>query len=114
MKNISFKRIESKWQRKWKEKKVFEPKVDRKRKKFFFTTPYPYISGSLHIGHGRAVAESDIYVRYMRMKGFNVLYPLAFHITGTPVLGISAAIESGDEGKIELYKGIREELCKKR
>jgi leucyl-tRNA synthetase len=97
-------KIEAKWQKKWKEHKAFEPRPDS-RNKFFFTTPYPYISGSLHIGHGRAVTESDIYVRYMRMKGRNVLYPLAFHITGTPVLGISAAIGGGDEAKTDLYKG---------
>jgi leucyl-tRNA synthetase len=102
---MDFRKIEHKWQEKWKDHKIFEPKVDASKKKFFFTTPYPYISGSLHIGHGRAVAESDIYVRYMRMKGYNVLYPLAFHITGTPVLGISAAIEAGDQAKTELYKG---------
>jgi len=105
MKKIDFKRTERKWQEKWERAKVFEPKVDKKKKKFFFTTPYPYISGSLHIGHGRAVTESDIYVRYMRMKGFNVLYPLAFHITGTPVLGISSAIKGRDEKKIKLYRG---------
>lgn len=102
---VDVKKIESKWQNRWKRARAFEPEVDRKRKKFFFTTPYPYISGSLHIGHGRAVTESDIYVRYKRMKGFNVLYPLAFHITGTPVLGISSAIRSGDKKKKELYMG---------
>ncbi|MCK5023156.1 MAG: leucine--tRNA ligase, partial [Candidatus Aenigmarchaeota archaeon] len=100
---MDFNKVEGKWQKKWKEKGIFEPKVDKNKKKFFFTTPYPYISGSLHIGHGRAVTESDIYVRYKRMMGFNVLYPLAFHITGTPVLGISAAIEAGDKKKIALY-----------
>lgn len=105
MKKDDLRRIERKWQERWKRRKVFEPVVDKKRKKFFFTTPYPYISGSLHIGHGRAVTESDIHVRYMRMKGLNVLYPLAFHITGTPVLGVSSAIKSGDEKKIKLYKG---------
>jgi leucyl-tRNA synthetase len=105
MKEIDFKHIEEKWQKRWMEKRIFEPRIDQKRRKFFFTTPYPYISGSLHIGHGRAVTESDIYVRYKRMKGFNVLYPLAFHITGTPVLGISSAIAGGDQKKIELYKG---------
>ena len=104
MGKMDFKKIEKKWQERWKRSKVFEPKIDDKKKKFFFTTPYPYISGSLHIGHGRAVTESDIYVRYMRMKGYNVLYPLAFHITGTPILGISSAIKSGDQKKIELYK----------
>jgi len=105
MKDADFKRMERKWQDKWEKAKAFEPGIDRKREKFFFTTPYPYISGSLHIGHGRAVTESDIYVRYMRMKGFNVLYPLAFHITGTPILGISSAIRNGDKKKISLYKG---------
>jgi len=99
-----FRKTEEKWQKRWREERIFEPKIDRGKKKFFFTTPYPYISGSLHIGHGRAVTESDIYVRYMRMKGFNVLYPLAFHITGTPILGISAAIEACDQAKIDLYK----------
>jgi leucyl-tRNA synthetase len=101
---MDFKETEKKWQKRWKDSGVFAPNVNKKQKKFFFTTPYPYISGSLHIGHGRAVTESDIYVRYMRMKGYNVLYPLAFHITGTPVLGISAAIENGDKKKIEIYK----------
>lgn len=95
---------QEKWQNRWREAKIFEPLVNHAQPKFFFTTPYPYISGSLHIGHGRAVTESDIYVRYQRMKGLNVLYPLAFHITGTPVLGISAAIAKGDQKKIELYK----------
>ncbi|MEE9406314.1 MAG: leucine--tRNA ligase, partial [Candidatus Aenigmarchaeota archaeon] len=102
---MDYREIEGKWQKMWAEKRIFEPKVDKNRKKFFFTTPYPYISGSLHIGHGRAVTESDIYCRYMRMKGYNVLYPLAFHITGTPVLGISSAIEKGDKKKIELFGG---------
>ncbi|NIO23115.1 MAG: leucine--tRNA ligase [Candidatus Aenigmarchaeota archaeon] len=105
MKYADLKRIERKWQNKWKDRKAFEPEIDKKRRKFFFTTPYPYISGSLHIGHGRAVTESDIYVRYKRMKGLNVLYPLAFHITGTPILGISSAIKGGEEKKINLYKG---------
>ena len=101
---MDFKKMEEKWQERWSKAGIFIPKVEKKRKKFFFTTPYPYISGSLHIGHGRAVTESDIYVRYMRMKGYNVLYPLAFHITGTPVLGISSAIEKGDRNKIGIYR----------
>lgn len=111
---MDFKKIEKKWQERWKEAGIFIPKVEKRRKKFFFTTPYPYISGSLHIGHGRAVTESDIYVRYMRMKGYNVLYPLAFHITGTPVLGISSAIEKGDKKKIGIYRGYVKNYLSKR
>jgi len=103
-KQVDFSAIEKKWQEKWEKEKVFEAEIDRKKEKFFFTTPYPYISGSLHVGHGRAVTESDVYCRYLRMKGFNVLFPLGFHITGTPVLGISAAIKSNDKSKIQLYE----------
>ena len=118
--NMDFKVINAKWQKKWEQEKTFEPKLEKRtenkfsgahraklsgRPKFFFTTPYPYITGSLHIGHGRVLIESDIYVRYKRMTGINTLFPLAFHITGTPVLGIAAAIEKKDKKKIELYKG---------
>ncbi|MBU2634631.1 MAG: leucine--tRNA ligase [Nanoarchaeota archaeon] len=99
----NFKAIEKKWQKKWEEKKVFESKINNKTK-FFFTTPYPYISGSLHLGHGRAVTESDIYCRFKRMQGLNVLFPLSFHISGTPVLGISAAIKNKDKNKLKLYE----------
>ena len=102
-KMVNQKEIADKWQKKWKESKLFEKEKEEKEK-FFITTPYPYISGSLHIGHGRSVAETDIYARYKRMKGYNVLFPLGFHITGTPVLGISAAIENGDEKTIKTYK----------
>ncbi len=100
----NFKKVEDKWQKKWDDKKVFDAEVDSKKEKFFITTPYPYISGSLHVGHGRAVTETDIYSRFMRMKGFNVLYPMAFHISGMPVLGISAAIKNGDKDKIRIYE----------
>lgn len=96
--------IEKKWQERWEKEKAFESEVDKKKKKFFFTIAYPYISGSLHIGHARAAIEGDVFVRYKRMAGFNVLWGLGFHISGTPVMGISAAIEAGDKKKIELYK----------
>ena len=104
-KEYDFKEIEEKWQKKWEKDGIFEPEVDKENEKLFFTTPYPYISGSLHIGHGRAVVESDVYSRYKRMKGLNVLYPMAFHVSGTPVLGISSSIKNKDKKTIDLYKG---------
>ncbi len=100
----NFRKIENKWQKKWEKNKVFDVDIDSKKQKFFITTPYPYISGSLHLGHGRAAAETDVYSRFMRMSGFNVLYPMAFHISGMPVLGISSAIKNGDKDKINLYE----------
>ncbi|MFZ5955724.1 MAG: leucine--tRNA ligase [Nanoarchaeota archaeon] len=105
MGNLDFQKIEKKWQDKWDKSKIFEADIVKNKEKFFFTTPYPYISGSLHIGHGRAAIESDIYCRFLRMRGYNVLYPLAFHISGTPILGISAAIKNKDENRIKLYEG---------
>ena len=97
--------IEQKWQKKWLEEKIFEPKVDKKKKKYFVTIPYPYTSGPFHIGHGRTYSTSDMFARYRRMTGLNVLWPMAYHVTGTPVLAISAKIEAGDE---ETKKQFRE------
>jgi leucyl-tRNA synthetase len=99
------KKIEDKWQKKWATSKAFEPKVDKKKKKFFFTVPYPYVSGSLHIGHAYAFVQGDVRARFMRMRDYNVLYPIAFHISGTPVLGISCAIANNDKKMIDLYSG---------
>src|SRR3989344_242229 len=96
-------RIARTWQEKWSEAKLYEAEPD-KREKFFITIPYPYISGSLHIGHARVVTEADVYARFMRMTGKNTLFPIAFHISGTPVLGISLAIANGDKKTIAVYK----------
>ncbi len=101
---MDFAAIERKWQRKWQEDKIFEPKVEMQQKKFFLTVPYPYMSGSLHIGHGRTFTTGDIIARFKRLQGYNVLFPMAFHVTGTPVLAIADAIKSGDEKVINLYK----------
>ncbi|MBI2084984.1 MAG: leucine--tRNA ligase [Candidatus Aenigmarchaeota archaeon] len=92
---------EAKWQKAWNEKKIFEPEIDTKKKKFFFTVPYPYTSGTLHVGHGRTYTLGDITARFMRMQGFNVLWPLGFHITGTPILAVSKRIENGEKSVIK-------------
>jgi leucyl-tRNA synthetase len=89
--------IEKKWQDRWAQAKIFEADPIPGRKKVFITSPYPYASGPPHIGHGRSFVNGDVFARYYRAKGFNVLYPMAFHITGTPVLAISSSIERGDE-----------------
>jgi len=97
-----FKSIELKWQKKWfEEEKAFEPSTDSK-KKFLFTVPYPYVSGPLHVGHGRTYVNGDVMMRFKRMQGYNVLWPIGFHITGTPVLAVSMKIQRGDEQTIKL------------
>jgi len=96
--------IEVKWQKKWEEAKVFEADPDPGKEKFFLTVPYPYTSGALHIGHGRTYTIGDIIARFKRMQGYNVLWPMAFHITGTPIEGISARIRSGEETAIHEFR----------
>ncbi|MBI4167629.1 MAG: leucine--tRNA ligase [Candidatus Aenigmarchaeota archaeon] len=94
-------RDEKKWQNIWQKKGIFEPAVNFGGKKFFFTVPYPYTSGTLHVGHGRTYTLGDITARFMRMQGFNVLWPLGFHITGTPILAVSKRIENGEKNIIK-------------
>jgi leucyl-tRNA synthetase len=100
---IDFKEIEKKWQKAWEEAKIFEANPNKK-KKFFLTVPYPYTSGTLHVGHGRTYTLGDITARFKRAQGFNVLWPLAWHITGTPVLAIAKRIENGEEVIIKEHK----------
>ena len=90
------KQIEDKWQKVWEQKKVFEPKVNKNKKKFFGNEAYPYANSVLHIGHGRTYTLADIYLRYKRVCGYNVLQPLGFHISGTPVLAVSDGIKRSD------------------
>ncbi len=101
---MDFKTVEAKWQKTWAEQKSFEPATDGNTPKFFFTVPYPYVSGSLHVGHGRTYAVGDVFARYKRMAGYNVLWPMAFHITGTPVLAISSKIADGDLPTIQMHE----------
>lgn len=95
--------VETKWQKKWKDCKVFEPKIST-QEKFFATVPYPYANSALHIGHGRGYTTPDIFIRYQRLKGKNVLFPLGYHISGTPVLAVADSIARKDEKQIELTR----------
>ncbi len=101
MTQLEWKKIEEKWQKAWGEAKIFEASPDPRKEKFFMTVPYPYTSGPLHVGHGRTYTLGDIYVKFLRMRGLNVLWPMAFHITGTPILAISKRIEGGDQTVIQ-------------
>jgi leucyl-tRNA synthetase len=99
-----FAKFEKKWQKRWKKDKVFEADPDPKRKKFFLTVPYPYTNGALHIGHGRTYTLGDLIARFRRMQGYNVLFPMASHMTGTPILGMVERLKQGDKTAIEQYK----------
>ncbi|MHA1685318.1 MAG: leucine--tRNA ligase [Candidatus Heimdallarchaeaceae archaeon] len=96
--------IEVKWQKRWQKDGIFIGKIDSSKPKWYITVPYPYASGPLHIGHCRTYNLGDIFARYKRQQGFNVMWPMAFHITGTPILSVAAKIKDGDSKTIALYK----------
>jgi len=108
------KQIEQKWQRKWEEAKVFEADPDPKKPKCYITVAYPYPNSPQHIGHGRTYTLADVHARYMRMRGYNVLLPMAFHYTGTPVLAMSKRLADNDRDLIDdfvnVYKVPKEKL----
>ena len=95
LKDYSAKEIEARWQKIWEDRAVFQPEPDT-RKKFFLTIPYPYLNGNLHAGHTRTFTIGDAVARFWRMRGDNVLFPMAFHATGTPIVGLSELIANKD------------------
>jgi len=103
---ITWKAIEEKWIRKWEESHLFEADPDPNRKKCFVTFPYPYMNGPLHLGHGFTATRVDVYARFMRMRGYNTLFPWAWHWTGEPIFGASLRIKSGDKDLIRALKEI--------
>ncbi len=97
-----FREIEKKWQEEWEKAKIFHADPDE-RPKFFITIPYPYLNGNLHVGHCRTFTIGDAIARYKRMCGYNVLFPMGFHVTGTPIIGLAELIAKRDERTIKVY-----------
>ncbi len=111
---VRWNEIESKWRKRWNDSKDFETDPNEREKKFI-TVAYPYPNSPQHIGHGRTYTLADVHARFYRMKGFNVLFPMAFHYTGTPILGMAKRVEANDKEIIENLKnlyGVPEESIK--
>jgi leucyl-tRNA synthetase len=93
-KSINFNSIESKWKKKWEEKKIFHVKEKSNAKKFYVLDMFPYPSGAgLHMGHAFVFSLGDIFARFKRLQGFNVLYPMGYDSLGLPAE--NAAIKAG-------------------
>jgi leucyl-tRNA synthetase len=108
--------IEDKWRQRWEDAHVFEADPDPAKKKMFVTFPYPYMNGPLHVGHTFTATRVDVYARFKRMQGYNVLWPWAWHWTGQPLLGASERVAKGDEAFIRVLReidGVPEEELKR-
>ena len=91
---INFKEIEEKWQKKWEDEEIFHALNKTKKEKFYILEMFPYPSGEgLHMGHALNYTIGDIFARFKRMNGFNILYPMGYDALGLPAE--NAAIKVG-------------------
>ena len=110
----NFKEIEKKWQKYWVENKTYKVEIDPAKPKYYVLDMFPYPSGAgLHVGHPLGYIASDIYSRYKRLKGFNVLHPMGYDAYGLPAE--QYAIQTGQHPAITTEQNInryREQLDK--
>ena len=110
----NFNEIEQKWQHQWVEDKTYKVTEDKEKKKFYVLNMFPYPSGAgLHVGHPLGYIASDIYARYKRLNGFNVLNPMGYDAYGLPAE--QYAIQTGQHPAITTevnIKRYREQLDK--
>ncbi|MFC6952502.1 leucine--tRNA ligase [Halorubellus litoreus] len=96
--------LESKWRSRWREQGRYEADPAGDEETTFVTVPYPYPSGGMHIGHARTYTVPDVYARYRRLQGDNVLFPIAWHVTGTPIIGAVERLKKGEEEQLDVLK----------
>ncbi len=104
--DYNFSEIEKKWQQYWEENQVYKVTEDQSKPKYYVLDMFPYPSGAgLHVGHPLGYIASDIYSRYKRQKGFNVLHPMGFDAYGLPAE--QYAIQTGQHPAITTEKNIQ-------
>ncbi len=112
--DYNFREVEKKWRRFWSENKTYKTDIDRQKPKFYVLDMFPYPSGAgLHVGHPLGYIASDIYSRFKRQKGFNVLHPMGYDAYGLPAE--QYAIQTGQHPAITTERNInryREQLDK--
>ncbi len=99
------KEIESRWQQYWKENKIYKTEIDSSKPKYYVLDMFPYPSGAgLHVGHPLGYIASDIYSRYKRLNGFNVLHPMGYDSYGLPAE--QYAIQTGQHPEKTTFENI--------
>ena len=102
----NFSQIEKNWQARWAADKTFKAVTDNSKPKFYVLDMFPYPSGAgLHVGHPLGYIASDIYSRYKRLKGFNVLHPMGYDAFGLPAE--QYAIQTGQHPAATTEKNIQ-------
>ncbi|MBO6050552.1 MAG: leucine--tRNA ligase [Bacteroidales bacterium] len=112
--DYNFNEVEKKWQQYWRDNKIYKVDIDHSKPKFYVLDMFPYPSGAgLHVGHPLGYIASDIYARYKRLKGFNVLHPMGYDAYGLPAE--QYAIQTGTHPAVTTDKNInryREQMDK--
>lgn len=100
---VEWKQIEEKWQKRWAEAEAFDIDPDPAKPKFYLTVAYPYPNSPQHIGHGRTYTLTDVHARFQRMHGYNVLLPMAWHYTGTPLFAMVERLKERDPAILDTF-----------
>ncbi|MBD3173521.1 leucine--tRNA ligase [Candidatus Bathyarchaeota archaeon] len=100
---VEWKQIEEKWQKRWAEAEAFDIDPDPAKPKFYLTVAYPYPNSPQHIGHGRTYTLTDVHARFKRMHGYNVLLPMAWHYTGTPLFAMVERLKERDPAILDTF-----------
>jgi leucyl-tRNA synthetase len=103
--DYNFQAVEQKWRKQWADQNIFKTEIDNTRPKCYVLDMFPYPSGAgLHVGHPLGYIASDIYARYKRLKGYNVLHPMGYDAFGLPAE--QYAIQTGQHPKITTEENI--------
>ncbi len=113
--SLDFYSIEAKWRKAWYDARINESEPRPGKKKFFMIFAYPGVTGYMTVGHMRGYSVSDAIVRYKKMTGHEVLFPVGTHATGNGAISFARKIERGEQYTIESLKanGVSEEQISK-
>ncbi len=100
---MNFSSIEKNSQKTWEDEKLFSPEIDSEKKGFYIQVAYPYPSGAMHIGHAKTYTTTDIIAKYKMLAGYNVLMPMGWHVSGTPVLASVEKLKEKDSETVKIF-----------